>query len=159
LWCICLSIEVLPSFVGFLTLIMARDKQHRKNDANTGKVPQEVAKEDSRTVKSVSNDDIQHRWHQSVRNLPPGQMIDIPYLKQLAMKAIVPIAYCKNPDIEKVKNFVPAYLQRLTRNIWQLLDQEDVLFSQHNWEDGDDSILNLFETFMQILSYILAVHQ
>ena len=57
-------------------LIMARDKQHRKNDAKTGTVSQEV----------------QHRWHQSVRILPPGQMIDIPYLKQLAMKEIVPIA-------------------------------------------------------------------
>jgi len=131
--------------------MMARNKQHRKNDANTGKVPQEVAKEDSRTLKSVSNDDIQHRWHQSqsVRNLPPGQIIDIPYLKQLAMKVIVPIAYCKNPDIDKVENFVPAYLQRFTRNIWQLMDEQDILLSQHNWEDGDDSILNLFGTFMQ----------
>jgi len=71
--------------------IMAGKSQHRKNDANTGKVPQEVAKEDSSTAMSVSIDDIQHHWHQSVRNLPPGQMIDIPYLKQLAMKAIVPI--------------------------------------------------------------------
>jgi len=128
---------------------MASKKQHRKNDANTGKVPQEVAKEDSSTVKSVSNDDIQHRWHQSVCNLPPGQMINIPYLKQLPMKEIVPIAYCKNPDIEKVKNFVPAYLQRFTRNIWQLLDEKEIVLSQHNWDDGDDSILKLFGTFMQ----------
>jgi len=103
---------------------MAGKKQHCKNDANTEKVPQEVAKEDSSTAKSVSNDDIQHRWHQCVCNLPPGQMIDIPYLKQLAMKEIVPIAYCKNPDIEKVENFVPAFLQRFTRNIWQLLDEK-----------------------------------
>jgi len=131
--------------------MMVRNKQHRKNDANTGKVHQEVAKEDSRTVKSVTNDNIQHRWHESVRNLPPGQIIDIPYLKQLAMKAIVPIAYCKNPDIEKAEDFVPAYLQRFTRNIWQLLDKEEILLSQHNWEDGDDSILNLFGTFMQHL--------
>jgi len=29
------------------------------------------------------------------------------------------------------------------------LDEEDILLSQHNWEDGDDSILNLFGTFMQ----------
>jgi len=56
--------------------------------------------------------------------------------------------YCKNPDIEKVENFVPAYLQRFTRNIWQLLDEEEILLSQHNWDDGDDSILKLFGTFM-----------
>jgi len=128
---------------------MARKEQHHKNDTNTGKIPQEVAKEDSRTLKSVSNDDIQHRWHQSVHDLPPGQIIDIPYLKQLAIKAIVPIANYKNPDIDKVENFDPAYLLRFTRNIWQLLDEEDILLSQHNWEDGDDSILNLFGTYMQ----------
>ena len=130
--------------------IMVCKKQHRKNDADTGKVPQEVTKEDSRTLKSVSNNDIQHCWHQSVHDLPPGQIIDTPYLKQLAIKGnIFPIAYCKNPDIDKVESFVPAYLLRFTRNIWQLLDEEDILLSQHNWEDGDDSILNLFGTFMQ----------
>ena len=113
---------------------MARDKQHRKNDAKTGTVPQEV----------------QHRWHQSVRNLPPGQMIDIPYLKQLAMKEIVPIAYCTKPDIDKVENFVPAYLQRFTRNIWHLLDAEEIFLSQHNWDDdGDDSMMKLFGTYFQ----------
>ena len=76
-------------------------------------------------------------------------MIDIPYLKQLAMKEIVPIAYCKHPNIRKVENFVPAYLLRFTRNIWQLLDEENILFSQHNWKDGDNSILNLFGNYMQ----------
>jgi hypothetical protein len=29
------------------------------------------------------------------------------------------------------------------------LDEEDILLSPHNWEDGDDSILNLFGTYMQ----------
>jgi len=117
-------------------LIMARDKQHHKNDANTGTVPQEF----------------QHRWHQSVRNLPSGQMIDIPYLKQLAMKEILPIAYCKIPDIDKVENFVPAYLQRFTRKIWPLLDAVEIFLSQHNWDDDrDDSIIKLFGTFMQHL--------
>jgi hypothetical protein len=113
---------------------------------------------------SVAPEDIQeHRWHQSVRDLPPGQIINIPYLKQLAIKAIVPIAYCIKTDFDIVENFVPAYLLRFTTNIWQLLDQEDIVLSQHNWEEGDDSILNLFETYMQHpeedLSYILAVHQ
>ena len=56
MWCICLSIEVLPSFVGFSTLIMARDKRHRKNDANTGTVPQELVKDKS-TLESVAHND------------------------------------------------------------------------------------------------------
>ena len=129
---------------------MARKKkQEGKNDAYTEKVPQDVAKNKSRTLKSVAHKDIQHHWHQSVQDLPRCQIIDIPYLKQLDMKAIVPIAYCKNPDIDKVENFVPAYLQRFTRNIWQLLDEKEIVLSRHNWDDGDDSILKLFGTFMQ----------
>jgi hypothetical protein len=56
--------------------------RYKKNDdkinTNTRKVPQEVEKEDnSRTLKSVAPKDIQHRWHQSVHDLPPGQIIDI----------------------------------------------------------------------------------
>ena len=81
--------------------------------------------------------------------MPLGQIIDIKYLKQLAVKAIVPIPYCINSDIDIVENFVPAYLLRFTRNIWQLLDEEDILLSEHNWEDGDNSILDLFGTYMQ----------
>ena len=152
MWCICLSIEVIPSFAGFQfsTTVMARKKKPEgKINANTGKVPQEVAKDNSRTLKSVAPEDIQHHWHQSVHDLPPGQFIDIPYLKQLAVKAIVPIAYCIKTDFDIVENFVPAYLLRFTKNIWHLLDEEDILLSPHNWEDGDDSILNLFGTYMQ----------
>jgi len=70
-------------------------------------------------------------------------------LMQLAMKEIVPIAYCKHPNIRKVENFVPAYLLRFTRNIWQLLDEKEIPLSQHNWDDGDNSIIKLFGTFMQ----------
>ena len=127
-----------------------KKKEGKNNAPYAGKVPQEVEKDDnSRSLKSVAHEDIQHRWHQSVHDLPPGQIIDIPYLKQLAIRAIVPIAYCKHSDIDIVTNFVPAYLLRFTKNIWQLLDEEDILLSQHNWEDGDDSILNLFGTYMQ----------
>jgi hypothetical protein len=140
-----------------------KKKQQGKDNAYTEKVPQEVGKDKSRTLKSVAHEDIQHRWHQSVQDLPPGQIIDIPYLKQFAVSVIVQIAYCINSDIDIVENFVPAYLLRFTRNIWQLLDKEDNILSQHNWEDGDDSILNLLGPTCSIrknnVSDILAVHQ
>ena len=73
---------------------MARYKKQRqgKNDANTGKVPQEVAKDKS-SLKSVGHEDHQHRWHHSVRNLPPGQIIDIPFLKDLTIRAIVGMGF------------------------------------------------------------------
>jgi hypothetical protein len=81
--------------------------------------------------------------------LPPGKIIDIPYLKQLAIHVVVPIAYCKNGDIDIVTNFVPAYLHRITRCLWELMDEEDYILSTHNWGEGKDSILNLFGTSMQ----------
>jgi|LakMenEpi02Apr12_1017379.scaffolds.fasta_scaffold01797_2 hypothetical protein len=61
LWCICFSIEVLPSFVRFSTQIMAHKKRHRKNDANTWKVSQEVVKDKS-TLKSVAHDGGGRTW-------------------------------------------------------------------------------------------------
>ena len=83
---------------------MARYKKQRqgKNDANTGKAPQEVAKDKS-SLKSVGHEDHQHRWHHMVRNLPPGKFIDIPYLKELAIHEIVPIAYCTKLTLTKSK--------------------------------------------------------
>ena len=113
-----------------MTIIARKTKPQGKNDTNTGKVPQAVVKDKS-TLKSVAHGNHQHRWHQSVQDSPPGKIIDIPYLKQLAVCANVPIAYCKNVDIDIVENFVPAYLLRFTRHIWQLLDEEDYILSQH----------------------------
>ncbi len=55
-------IEVLPSFVGFrlsATMMARKKKQEGNNDAYTEKVPQDVAKNKSRTLKSVPHDDHQ----------------------------------------------------------------------------------------------------
>ena len=80
-----------------------------------------------------------------------GQIIDIPCLKQLAVCDIVPIAYCKNVDIDTVNNFVPAYLLRFTRHLWQLLDDNDYVLSAHYWDEGGDSFLKLFGSYMHHL--------
>ena len=102
---------------------------------------------DKSTQQYVFHDENQVRWHKSVQDLPPGQIIDIPYLKQLAVCDIVPIAYCKNVNIDTVNNFVPAYLLRLTRHLWQLLDEEDYILSRHYWDEGDNSVLKIFGYF------------
>ena len=129
-------------------MVRRKTKQQGKNDANTGKVLQEVAKDKS-SLKSVRHDDHLNRWQQCLQDLPLGTIIDIPYLKQLAIKAEVPVVYCSTSDLGKVKNFVPAYLHRFTTHMWQLVDEEDGIISQHYWDEGDDSILNLFGTYIQ----------
>ena len=127
-----LLVFILRFFRALYTTIMGRkSKQKSKNDAETENDPQEVVKDKS-TQQYVFHDENQVRWHKSVQDLPPGQIIDIPYLKQFAVHDIVPIAYCKNVDIDIVNNFVPAYLLRwFTRHLWQLLDEEDYILRQH----------------------------
>jgi hypothetical protein len=131
-----------------MTIMARKTKEQGKNDANNRKVPQEVAKDKS-SLKSVAHDDHPNRWQQCLQDLPLGTIIDIPYLKQLAIKADVPVAYCENPDIDIVENLVPAFLHRFTRHMWQLLDEEDGIISQSYWDDGDDSILKLLGTYIQ----------
>ncbi len=125
-----------------------KKKEGKNNVPYAGKVSQEVSKDKS-SLKSVAHNDHPNRWQQCLQELPPGTIIDIPYLKQLAIHEEVPVAYCKKPDIDIVKNFVPAFLYRFTRHQWQLLDHEDYIISQHYWDEGDDSINNLFGTYIQ----------
>ncbi len=81
--------------------------------------------------------------------MPPGQLIDIPYLKQLDTCVVVPIAYCKKGNIDIVTNFVPAYLARITRRLWELYDEEDYVLDTYNWDEGKKPILVAFETSIQ----------
>jgi hypothetical protein len=59
--------------------------------------------------------------------LPSGQIIDIPYLKQLDACVVVLIAYCQKGNIDQVTNFVPGYLARTARRLWELYDKEDYI--------------------------------
>jgi hypothetical protein len=81
--------------------------------------------------------------------LPPGQIIDIPYLKQLDTRVVVPIAYCQKGDIDKVTNFVPWYLARVTRRLWKLYDEEDYVIDTFSWDEGKNTLLDIFGTSIQ----------
>ena len=118
------------------------NKQHRKNNATTGKIPQKVPKDKS-TLKSVAYDDHQNCWHQCVQDLPPGKIIDIPYLQQLAVCAMVPIAYCNNSNIDKVVKVVPLYLHRFTVNNkfkMELINYPTPRRERRTADDGDTTV-------------------
>ncbi len=96
-------------------------KKKSKNNAIPKKDPQEVAN-DKATEQYVFHDkEYQTLWHKTFQKLPPGQIIDIPYLKQLDTRVV----YCQKGNIDKVTNFVPGYLARVTRRLWELYDEED----------------------------------
>jgi hypothetical protein len=88
-------------------------------------------------------------WHKTLQKLPPGQIIDIPYVKQLDTCVVVPIVYCQKGDIDKVTNFVPGYLARVTRRFGGLYDKEDYVIETFSWDEGENTLLVTFGTSIQ----------
>ncbi len=81
--------------------------------------------------------------------MPPGQTIDIPYLKTLDTRQLVPIAYCPKGDIDQVTNFVPGCLARVTRRLWELYDKEDYIIDKICWDEGPNTLLDRFGISIQ----------
>ncbi len=162
----------------YLTAIIGRrDKRKKKNKANQEKNPQEVRNDQKNNNANPENDPqevqideatdkykFQHktwktRWHQTLQKLPPGQIIDIPYLKTLGKNKSVPIAYCpkvvNDPhacpivDIEQVTNFVPGYLASADGRLWEVFDVQNFSVKKFNWDEGKHTILDLFGTSIQ----------
>jgi hypothetical protein len=126
----------------------------KKNKTNTKpeKDPQEVRNDEAtkkQKNKKKCDKECQTVWHQTLQKMPSGQIINIPYLKQLGTRVVVPIAYCKEGDIDKVTNFVPGYLARVTRRLWELYDKEDYILETFSWNEGNKTLLDLFGTSIQ----------
>ncbi len=77
------------------------------------------------------------------------QTIDCPYLKTLDACVVVPIAYCPKGDIDQVTNFVPGYLARVTRRLWELYDKEDYIIDKICWDEEKNTLLDIFGTSIQ----------
>ncbi len=90
-----------------------------------GNDPQEVARDKSTQQYVFRYKAYQKLWHKTLHTLHSGQIIDIPYLKQLDTRIEIPIAYCEKGNIDTVTSFVPTYLARVTRHLWGLYDEED----------------------------------
>ncbi len=114
-----------------------------------GNEPQEVARDKSTQQYVFRYEAYQKLWHKTLQTLPPGQIIDIPYLKQLDTFVVVPIAYCEKGDIDTVTNFIPAYLARVTRRLWELYNEEDYVLDTYSWDGMKNTILSAFGTSMQ----------
>ncbi len=97
-----------------------RDKKKKKNKANPENDPQEVWNDEASEQYVFHNKTFEKDWHKTLRKLPPGQTVNITYLKTLDTRVLVPIAYCPQGDIDKVTNFEPAYLARVTKCLWEV---------------------------------------
>ncbi len=93
------------------------------------------------------------------KKMPPGQIIDIPYLKTLGKNKFALIAYCPKVvtdphscptvDIDQVTNFVPGYLARTNGCLWKVYEEEDYVVNKFNWDEGKHTLLDLFGTSIQ----------
>ncbi len=62
---------------------------------------------------------------------------------------LVTIAYCPKGDIDQITNFVPGYLARVTRRLWELYDEEDYIIDKICWDEGQNTLLDRFRTSIQ----------
>ncbi len=127
----------------YLTAIMGRrDKKIKKNNANPEYDPQEVQNDEASEQYVFHNKTFEKDWHKTLRELPPGQTVDIPYLKTLD-------TCCPQGDIDQVTNFKPAYLARVTKCFWEVYDDQFYNIDKFYWDEGNGSLLNKFGTAIQ----------
>ena len=119
------------------TIMGCNAKKKNKTNAKPKKDLQGVRNDEATDQYVFRDKECQTYWHQTLQKLPPGQIIDITYLKQLGTCVVVPIAYCKEGDIDKVTNFVPGYLARVTRRLWELYDEVDYILETLSWNEGN----------------------
>ena len=87
-------------------------------------------------------------WHQDVQNLPDSKF-QLAYLSTLDVGDDIPIAFCSGKSIDKIEDFKPCYLQKVSDTTWNLLDLDKTVMSDHQWENTDDCISNNFGSWIQ----------
>ena len=60
-------------------------------------------------------------WHQDVQNLTDAEF-QLASLSTLDVGDDIPIAFCSGESIDKIEDFKPCYLQRVSDTTWNLLD-------------------------------------
>jgi hypothetical protein len=89
------------------------------------------------------------RWHESVNDLPNDVQIDLAYLRELKLRENVPVAWCvQNHDVHCLELFVPAFLTRISANLWEITDEDNLEMAQLDW-DGDEGVKNLIGIYVQ----------
>ena len=72
-----------------------------------------------------------------------SKFIDLEYLSNLSLRERVPIVWCVDTcDVHQVRSFVPAYLLRETKNMWEVTDVDDMVLQNLDWR-GDEGIDNM----------------
>ncbi len=73
--------------------------------------------------------------------MPQGVFIDLHYLKTLKLTESTPIAWCRDTqDINKVENYIPAYLHRSNNHLWEVTDMEHYILTDLEWKGNKNFV-------------------
>jgi hypothetical protein len=76
-------------------------------------------------------------------------VMDQRYLHKMQIRASIPVQWCiDTTNILSAKSFVAAYLVKISKNTWELMDDNNQLLEQLVW-DGDEGLSNLFGTYLK----------
>ena len=77
-------------------------------------------------------------------------VVDRRYLQNMKLRQHVPVAYCSNEkNIADVASFVPAFLVKIGKNLWEVMDEHDeTMDKQIDW-DGDDGLNNVWDLYIK----------
>ena len=88
-------------------------------------------------------------WHCAVNELPEDLVIGLEYMSNLKLHESVPIAWCVNTNqVCKMQSFVPAFLTRVTKHMWEVTDVDDLIIQNLDWKGGK-GIENMMGIYIQ----------
>jgi hypothetical protein len=100
-------------------------------------------------VVNNNDEDSLKAWFGAVEAMDESEFIDLEYLSDLSLCERVPIAWCVDTrDVHQVRSFVPAYLLRETKNMWEVTDVDDMVLRNLDWT-GDEGIDNMMGIYIQ----------
>jgi hypothetical protein len=97
----------------------------------------------------LADEDSMTAWHCAVNELPEDLVISLEYLSNLKLCESVPIAWCADTNqVCEMQSFVPAFLTRVTKHMWEVTDVDDLIIQNLDWK-GDEGIENMMGIYIQ----------
>jgi len=107
------------------------------------------AQNPSESPKKKSTNDSELTEWQTMTYEHTDSVIDVRYLHKMRIRSSVAVQWCiDRANIMSAKSFIAAFLVKISKSIWELMDDKGELLQQLDW-DGDEGITNLFGTYLQ----------
>ena len=107
------------------------------------------AQNPSESPKKKSTNDSELAEWQTMTYEHTDSVIDVRYLHKMRIRSSVAVQWCiDTANIMSAKSFIAAFLVKISKSIWELMDDKGELLQQLDW-DGDEGITNLFGTYLQ----------